>query len=107
VFGGVAVERSGVPVAETAEVHKALALLVLVAASRDRGISRDQLAAYLWPESQSENARAALSQTLYTLAEAPCQYTDRPAFDRVRGDPSLANLLHVPALDRPSTRTLR
>jgi DNA-binding SARP family transcriptional activator len=67
VFGGVAVERDGVPVAETAELHKALALLVLVAASRDRGISRDQLAAYLWPESHSEQARAALSQTLYTL----------------------------------------
>jgi DNA-binding SARP family transcriptional activator/TolB-like protein len=67
VFGGVAVERSGVSVAETAELQKPLALLVLVAASRDRGVSRDQLAAYLWPESHSEHARAALSQTLYTL----------------------------------------
>jgi len=26
---------------------------------------------------------------------------ERSAFDRVRNDPSLANLLHVPALDRP------
>ena len=66
VFGGLAIERNAVPVAATAELHKALALLALVA-SRDRGISRDQLAGYLWPESQSEQARAALSQTLYTL----------------------------------------
>jgi len=67
VFGGIVVERGGAPVAETAELHKALALLALVAASRDRGISRDQLTAFLWPESQSAQARAALSQTLYTL----------------------------------------
>ena len=67
VFGGVAIERNGVPVTETAELHKALALLALVAASGERGVSRDQLAAFLWPESDSEHARSALSQTLYTL----------------------------------------
>ena len=67
VFGGISIERSGVPVAETAELHKALALLALVAASRDRGISRDELTAFLWPESHTSQARAALSQTLYTL----------------------------------------
>ena len=30
--------------------------------------------------------------------------SERYAFDRVRGDPSLANLLHAPALDRRPTR---
>lgn len=67
MFGGIVIERSGVPVAETADLHKALAVLALVAASRERGISRDQLAAYLWPESVSEHARAALSQKIYVL----------------------------------------
>jgi len=66
-FGGIVIERGGVPVAETAELHKALSLLAMVAVSRDRGISRDQLTAFLWPESQTAQARAALSQTLYTL----------------------------------------
>lgn len=67
LLGGVVIERSGLQVTETAELHKALALLALVAASGDRGITRDELAAYLWPESAGAQARAALSQTLYTL----------------------------------------
>jgi DNA-binding SARP family transcriptional activator/TolB-like protein len=66
-FGGLAIERNGVPVAETAEQHKALAVFALVAASGQRGVSRDRLTAYLWPESDAARARGALSQTLYTL----------------------------------------
>src|SRR5678810_287026 len=67
VFGGVAIERSGVPITEMAQQHKAVALLALVAATGDLGVRRDRLAAYLWPESDGRRARGALSQTLYTL----------------------------------------
>jgi len=35
------------------------------------------------------------------------KYSDRPAFDRIRNDPSLANLLHVPALDRQAPQSSR
>jgi DNA-binding SARP family transcriptional activator/tetratricopeptide (TPR) repeat protein len=66
-FGGLAVDRRGVPAAESAGQHKALALLALVASSGSRGASRDQLAAWLWPESDADRARGALSQTVYTL----------------------------------------
>ena len=44
-----------------------LALLALLATAGDRGMSRDKLIAYLWPESAPENARHALEQLLYSL----------------------------------------
>src|SRR5512145_1745508 len=44
-----------------------LALLALVAAAGDRGIARDKLLAYLWPESTPAKARASLEQMLHAL----------------------------------------
>ncbi|MFN2565986.1 MAG: BTAD domain-containing putative transcriptional regulator [Gemmatimonadaceae bacterium] len=44
-----------------------LALLALLAAAGDRGLSRDKVIAYLWPESPAEKARHALEQLLYAL----------------------------------------
>jgi len=80
-FGGLAMDRRGVPVAETTGQHKALALLALVASSGSRGASRDQLAAWLWPESDSDRARGALSQTVYTLRK---QLGEPDLFDGTR-----------------------
>src|SRR5688572_32773968 len=47
--------------------RKRLALLALLAAERNGGISRDKIIAYLWPESEEDQSRHALSQTLYAL----------------------------------------
>ena len=47
-----------------------LALLALLAASGERGMSRDQLLAYLWSESAAGNARHSLEQLLHTLRRA-------------------------------------
>jgi serine/threonine-protein kinase len=44
-----------------------LALLALLAVTGSRGLTRDKLIAYLWPESTPENARHALEQLLYSL----------------------------------------
>ena len=44
-----------------------LALLALVAAAGKKGISRDRVVGILWPETSEEQARHALSQTLYRL----------------------------------------
>ncbi|MBC7791120.1 MAG: hypothetical protein H7Z74_14330 [Anaerolineae bacterium] len=44
-----------------------LALLAVLAAAGAKGLSRDQVLAILWPESESARGRAALSQTLYSL----------------------------------------
>jgi Tol biopolymer transport system component/DNA-binding SARP family transcriptional activator len=42
-------------------------MLALLAVAGDRALSRDKLAAYLWPESDEEHARNSLSQALSSL----------------------------------------
>jgi len=50
-----------------ASQRRTLALLALIAAAGERGIARDKLLGYLWPESEPERARHTLTQSLYTL----------------------------------------
>jgi DNA-binding SARP family transcriptional activator/TolB-like protein len=50
--------------------RRRLALLALLAASGERGLSRDQLLAFLWPESAAGNARHSLEQLLHELRRA-------------------------------------
>jgi serine/threonine-protein kinase len=70
-FGGAGIRAESTPPgqqqAEPALPRRALALLILLAAGPDAGMSRDTLAAYLWPESDDEHARNALRQALHTL----------------------------------------
>ncbi len=66
-LGGAALERDGVTLDTVGAQRKTLALLTLLAASRGQGISRDRLAAYLWPESDTERARGALKQALHVV----------------------------------------
>jgi DNA-binding SARP family transcriptional activator len=47
--------------------RRALALLALLAATREPGVSRDALLAYLWPDSDEERGRSALRQALHVL----------------------------------------
>jgi DNA-binding SARP family transcriptional activator len=49
--------------------RRRLGLLVLVATSRELGISRDKLIASLSPESPTDSARHALHQLLYYLRQ--------------------------------------
>ena len=66
-LGGAAlVDATGVVVAEQ---RRRLALLVLVASGRERGVSRDKLVASLSPESPTDSARHALHQLLYYLRQ--------------------------------------
>jgi serine/threonine-protein kinase len=67
MFGGVAVR--GTPLSVSAEnlPRRTLALLVLLAASTEPGVSRDALLAYLWPESDEQHGRNALRQALHVL----------------------------------------
>lgn len=64
-FGGLAFLDGAGAVVGTQ--HRRLALLALLASAGPRGITRDKLVAYLWPESPSENARHALEQLVYAL----------------------------------------
>lgn len=45
--------------------RRRLALLALLAVARQRGLSRDKIMAYLWPESAAQAARRSLNQLLY------------------------------------------
>jgi DNA-binding SARP family transcriptional activator/TolB-like protein len=66
-FGGLSVAVDGSPGSGAAQQRKTLALLALVAASGQRGIGRDKLIAYLWPEADTEHARGLLKQARYAL----------------------------------------
>jgi DNA-binding SARP family transcriptional activator len=66
-FGALALTRDGVPHTGPASQRRRLALLALLAAAGKRGVSRDKLLGYLWPESEPESARHALHQSLHAL----------------------------------------
>lgn len=66
-LGGLAATGADGAPLPTSPPRRRLALLALVAASGDLGISRDKLLFYFWPEGVEEKSRHALTQTLYAL----------------------------------------
>jgi len=66
-FGGLSVDIDGAPATGAGQRRKTLALLALLAAAGRRGVSRDKLTAYLWPESDTEHARNLLKQACFAL----------------------------------------
>lgn len=66
-FGGLALENGAPPPTGAALQRTPLALLAVIAAAGERGISRDRLLALFWPESDAERARGSLKQALYAL----------------------------------------
>jgi DNA-binding SARP family transcriptional activator len=66
-LGGLAATGADGAPLPTSPPRRRLALLALIAASGDLGISRDKLLFYFWPEGAEERSRHALTQTLYAL----------------------------------------
>src|SRR2546428_1158335 len=66
-LGALALSGEEGPLAGAAAQRRSLALLALLALGRTKGVSRDKLVAYLWPESAEERAHHALAQLLYGL----------------------------------------
>jgi len=64
-FGGLTLIDGAGTVVSTQ--RRRLALLALISAAGRRGISRDRVLGYLWPESSTANARHGLEQLLYAL----------------------------------------
>jgi DNA-binding SARP family transcriptional activator len=63
LFGGLSLTGETVPAA--AFQRRRLALLAVLAIGGRRGVSRERVQAYLWPDSTEERARHALDQLLY------------------------------------------
>jgi DNA-binding SARP family transcriptional activator/TolB-like protein len=67
MFGGLSISRDGAPVEGAGAQRRRLALLALLAAAGERGVSRERILALLWPESDLERARKSLAQAVYAL----------------------------------------
>ncbi len=66
-FGAPAVEGPDGTLGGTAAQPQSLALLTLLAAAGERGMSRDKIVALLWPECDDKRARHRLSQLGHAL----------------------------------------
>jgi DNA-binding SARP family transcriptional activator len=66
-FGGLSLESDGVRIAELNSQRKALALLAVLARSREAGIGREKLMVLLWADSDMDRARGALKQMLHGI----------------------------------------
>lgn len=58
------------PVPVSAQQKRPLGLLSILALGGERGLSRDRIETYLWPESASALARHSLDQTVYSIRNA-------------------------------------
>jgi DNA-binding transcriptional activator of the SARP family len=65
VLGTLSLFDGSQPVPPEARQKRRIALLALLAVAGSRGISRDRLQSYLWPESSADRARHALDQLVY------------------------------------------
>ena len=66
-LGGLSVQCAGKAPTGAATQPRRLAVLALVARAGERGITREKLLALLWPDTDEEAGRRALSQSLYAL----------------------------------------
>jgi DNA-binding SARP family transcriptional activator/TolB-like protein len=73
-LGRLALETRGEPVGGSGGHRRALAILAVLATAGQKGIARETLQTLFWPDSDSDRARGALRQYLYSLrrdADAP------------------------------------
>src|SRR6185437_6883866 len=64
------VAGTGIPLTGQAVQRHRIALLALLAVSAERGFSREKLLGFLWPESETDNARQLLNQAVYSRRKA-------------------------------------
>jgi DNA-binding SARP family transcriptional activator len=70
VLGGLGLTVDGVPYVGPAAQRRRLLLLAVLAAVGRRGISRDKVLSFLWPDADGEQARQALYQALHVVRRA-------------------------------------
>ncbi|MDF1503060.1 BTAD domain-containing putative transcriptional regulator [Roseisolibacter sp. H3M3-2] len=69
-LGGLALAADGREVGSVATQRRPMALLAILAAAGDAAVSRERLAALLWPDAEPERARRSVAQAVYTLRRA-------------------------------------
>ena len=69
-FGGFDVDLDGALGRAACLRPRIIALLALLIGYGPRGLSRDKILAYLWPESDTDHARNSLKQALFSLRHA-------------------------------------
>ena len=70
--------------------RRRLALLALLAAAGERGLTRDQLVGWLWPEATEDHAKHALNQLLYGIRRSLGEDALH-GVDLLRLDPAVIN----------------
>jgi TolB-like protein/DNA-binding SARP family transcriptional activator/Tfp pilus assembly protein PilF len=70
LFGGASIQTPSGPLTGRATQRRRIALLAMLAVARARGLSRDKLIAYLWPDQDDERGRALLSDSIYRVNQA-------------------------------------
>lgn len=85
LFGGASIETPTGPLTGRATQRRRLALLALLATSR--GMSREKLIAYIWPDVDSERGRHLLADSVYRINQALGEDTVVAAGDELRLDP--------------------
>jgi DNA-binding SARP family transcriptional activator len=68
-FGALCVRKDRSTLAGAAAQPRRLALLALLARSGDRGVTREKVTALVWPDSDEERARRAITQSIYALRQ--------------------------------------
>jgi Tol biopolymer transport system component/DNA-binding SARP family transcriptional activator len=68
-FGRLAVTADGQPLAGAAAQPRRLAVLAMLACAGDRGLTREKLLAFFWPDADEERGRRGLSQAVYALRQ--------------------------------------
>ncbi len=66
-FGGCVITRDGTAITSLSAQRRALVVVVMVAAAGPAGVSRDVIAARLWPETDESKARLSLRQLLHVV----------------------------------------
>jgi DNA-binding SARP family transcriptional activator/TolB-like protein len=67
LLGTPSIDRDGEPLRGPVTQRHRLALLSLLSSAGARGMSRERLLGYLWPESPEERGRRLLSESVYVL----------------------------------------
>src|SRR5688500_17208172 len=87
LLGGATLDSEAGPIAARALQRRRIALLALLAAAR-KPVSREKVTAFLWPESDSEQARHLLSVAVYELRKAIHEEAIISARDEVALNPA-------------------